>query len=90
MRGAISGFAGGPVLAGVRFQACRQSFSFYQEHYVWRVEKYGVLTPLRWQDIVIPVAFWLVAIGLLYLSHRLLKNALRWQRSIRSSDKLPF
>jgi len=61
-----------------------QSFGFYEEHYVWPMEKYGVLTPLRWQDILFLVVFWFVAIGLLYLSYRLLRYAFRSNRTATS------
>jgi hypothetical protein len=40
------------------------------------MEKYGVLTPLRWQDKIFWAAFWLIVIGLFYASYRLLKYAL--------------
>jgi len=76
-RRVTSALVGGLLLLGTLIEAYFQSFGFYQEHYVWPKEKYGVLTPLRWQDIVFLIAFWLVAIGLFYLSYRLLKYALR-------------
>lgn len=63
------------LLAGTLVEGYFQSFGFYKEHYVWPVEKYGVLTPLRWQDVLFLVVFWAVAIGLLYLSYRLLRYA---------------
>jgi hypothetical protein len=70
----IPGLAGSLLLLGTLIEAYFQSFGFYREHYVWPMQKYGVLTPLRWQDVAFLVAFWLVAIGLLYLSYRLLKT----------------
>jgi hypothetical protein len=73
----ISGLVGSLLLLGTLIEAHFQSCGFYREHYVWPMQKYGVLTPLRWQDVVFLVAFWLVAIGLFYLSYRLLKYALR-------------
>lgn len=76
-RRVISALVGGLLLLGTLVEAYFQSFGFYQEHYVWPKEKYGVLTPLTWQDIVFLVTFWLVAMGLFYLSYRLLKYALR-------------
>ncbi len=84
----ISAVVGGLLLLGTLVEAYFQSFGFYQEHYVWPREKYGVLMPLRWQDIVFLVAFWLVAIGLLYLSYRLLKYALRGKPAVPSSGGL--
>jgi hypothetical protein len=53
------------------------SFDFYVDFYAMPKEKYGVLTPLRWQDIVFLVAFYLVSGALLYVSFRLLKYAFR-------------
>ena len=73
---------GGLVLVGTIVEAYVQSLGFYHEHYLWPKKKYGVLTPLRWQDVVFLFAFWLVAMGLVYLSCRLLKNALRRDLSV--------
>lgn len=73
----ISALVGGLLLLGTLVEGYFQSFGFYQEHYVWAKEKYGVLTPLRWQDIVFLVVFWLIAIALFYLSYRLLRYAFR-------------
>jgi hypothetical protein len=73
----ISAMVGILLLVGTLVEAYFQSFGFYKEHYVWPMEKYGVLTPLRWQDRIFSVGFWLVAIGLLYLSYRLLRYAFR-------------
>ena len=85
-RRVISALVGGLLLLGTLVEAYFQSFGFYQEHYVWPKEKYGVLTPLTWQDIVFLVAFWLVAIGLFYLSYRLLKYALRREPVVPASS----
>lgn len=79
-----SALAGVFLLLGTLVEAYFQSFDFYKEHYLWPREKYGVLTPLRWQDIVFLVVFWLVAIGLFYLSYRLLKYALRRELPARA------
>lgn len=72
-----SAVAGVLLLLGTLVEGYWQSFGFYKEHYAWPKEKYGVLTPLRWQDIVFLVAFWLTAIALFYASYRLLKYAVR-------------
>jgi hypothetical protein len=40
------------------------------------MEKYGILTPLRWQDVIFIVAFWCVTIALFYFSYRLLRYAI--------------
>jgi hypothetical protein len=73
---------GSLLLVGTPVEAYFQSFGFYQEHYVWPREKYGVLTPLRWQDVAFQVMFWPVALGLFYLSYRLLRYAFRRQSSV--------
>ena len=73
----ISALMGGLIFAPTLVEAYFQSFGFYQEHYVWPKEKYGVLTPLRWQDIVFLAVFWPVALALLCVSYRLLRFAFR-------------
>jgi hypothetical protein len=82
----ISALVGGLLLVATLVEGYFQSFGFYQEHYVWPKEKYGVLTPLRSQDIVFLVAFWVVAMGLLYLSYRLLRYALRREPALPASS----
>lgn len=57
------------------------SFNFYLNFYAIPKEKYGVLTPLRWQDIVFLIGFYLVSAGLLYISYRLLKYSFGPKRS---------
>jgi hypothetical protein len=76
-RRVVPALAGSLLLVGTTIEAYFQSFGFYQEHYVWPKEKYGVLTRLRWQDVAFLIAFWPVALGLFYLSYRLLRYALR-------------
>jgi hypothetical protein len=78
----ISALVGGVLLLGTLVEADFQSFGFYQEHYVWPVQKYGVPTPLRWQDMAFLVLFWLIAIALFYASYRLLKYAVRRDLSV--------
>jgi len=78
----ISALVGGLLLVATLVEGYFQSFGFYREHYVWPKEKYGVLTPLRWPDMVFLVAFWVVAVGLLYLSYRLLRYALRGEPAL--------
>jgi hypothetical protein len=73
----ISGTVGGLLMLGTLTEAYFQSLGFYQEHYLWPREKYGVLTPLRSQDMAFVISFWFVAMVLFYLSYRLLKYALR-------------
>jgi hypothetical protein len=82
----ISALVGGLLLLGTLVEAYFQSFGFYQEHYIWPKEKYGVITPLRWQDSMFLVVFWLVATGLFYLAYRLLKYALRREPAVPASS----
>lgn len=71
----VSALWGCFLLVVTLWQSYIQSFGFYREHYVWPREKYGVVIPLRWQDVLFLIIFWPVAAGLFYLSYRLLKNA---------------
>ncbi len=64
---------GSLFLLGTLAELVRGSLGFYQDFYSMPMEKYGVLTPLRWQDIVFLIGFYLVSAGLLYISYRLLK-----------------
>jgi hypothetical protein len=84
MRRLMSALVGGLILLGTLVEAYFQSFGFYQEHYIWPKENYGVPTPLRWRDIVFLVAFWFVTMGLSYASYRLLKYALRGESTGRN------
>ena len=70
-----SALIGVPLLLAMLLQADFQSFGFYAEHYTIPMEKFGVRTPLRWQDIVFLVVFWSIAPALFYISYRLLKYA---------------
>ena len=65
------------LLVGTLVEGYLQSFAFHQEHYIWPKEKYGLVTPPRWQDKVFLVAFWIVAFGLSYSWYRLLKYSFR-------------
>jgi hypothetical protein len=76
----LSSLTGGLLLVGTAIEACSQGYWFHEEHYVWPKEKYGILTPLRWQDIVFFSIFWIVTVALLYLAHRLLTYGLRRKR----------
>lgn len=86
-RRVTSALMGGLLLLGTLIEGYFQSFGFYKEHYVWPKEKYGVLTPLRWQDIVFLIVFWVVAVGLFYLSYRLLKYAVRREHALPASSR---
>ena len=77
MRRLISALVGTSLLLVTLVEAYFQSFGFYEEHYIIPRAKYGVLTPLRWQDIAFLLVFWPMAITLFYASYRLLRYALR-------------
>jgi hypothetical protein len=81
MRRVISGLAGGGLLLGTVAETWRQILWFYREHYVWPMEKYGVLTPLRWQEIGFLAAFLVLALALVYAWYRLIKYATRTDRT---------
>ena len=73
----IAALVGIPLLLVTLFEAYLQSFGFYWEHYTLPIEKYGVRTPLRWQDIAFLAVFWPIAVPLFYFSYRLLRFAFR-------------
>jgi hypothetical protein len=77
LRRAIAGLVGIPLLLVTLTEAYFQSFGFYAEHYTFPMEKFGVRTPLRWQDIAFLAVFWPTAVALIYVSYRLLKCAFR-------------
>ena len=76
LRRIAAAVVGGLLLIGICVEGFFQSFGFYREHYIWPREKYGVLDPLRWQDITFLIVFWVVAAGLLYVCYRIFKYAL--------------
>jgi hypothetical protein len=73
----ISALVGTLLFLGALVESCRGVFGFYQEYYLFPKEKYGVLTPLRWQDIAFLVSFWLEVSVLFFLSYLLLKYSFR-------------
>ena len=75
LRRTIAGLVSVPLLMATLYEAYLQSFGFYAEHYTMPVEKYGVRTALRWQDIVLLVVVWPILLVLFYVSYRLLKYA---------------
>jgi hypothetical protein len=77
MRRLISALVGGILLLATLAESYFVTFGFYQDHYVMSMEKYGILTALRWQDEVFLVVCWVVAIGFSYLSFRLLNYSFR-------------
>jgi hypothetical protein len=46
------------------------------------LDKYGVRTPLRWQDVAFIAAVWSVLLVLFYVSYRLLRFAFRRERPV--------
>jgi hypothetical protein len=68
---------GVPLFLASLYEAFLQSFGFYAEHWTVPIEKYGVRTALRWQDVVFLVVVWAILIGLFYVSYRLLKCTFR-------------
>jgi hypothetical protein len=79
LRRATAGLVGIPLLLVTLTEAYFQSFGFYAEHYTFPMEKFGVRTPLRWQDIMFLAVFWPTAVALICVSYRLLKYAFRRQ-----------
>jgi len=77
MRRLAAALVGMPLLLATTFEAYVGSFGFYNEHYLMPKEKYGVLTPLRWQDIVFLVLFWCVELAAFYCSYRLLRYSVQ-------------
>lgn len=71
----IAALMGGLLLAVVVVEGYFQSVGFYKEHYIIPKQKYGVLTPLRWQDVVFLLVFWALAVLLLAVSYLLLRYA---------------
>ena len=76
----ITGLVGVPLFLVLLFEAYVQSFGFYAEHWTMPIQKYGVGTALRWQDVAFLVVAWPILIGLFYVSYRLLKCAFRPDR----------
>jgi len=72
---------GVPLSLATLWGAYSLSFNFYVEYLWMPLDKYGVRTPLRWQDIVFMAAVWSVLLALFYVSYRLLKFAFHRERS---------
>jgi hypothetical protein len=73
---------GVPLLLGTLWGTYSANLNFYIEYWWMPLYKFGVRTPLRWQDIVFIVAVWSVLLVLFYVSYRLLKFAFRRERSV--------
>jgi hypothetical protein len=76
----IAALLGAPLLLAILYEAYFQSFGFYAEYWTIPIEKYGVRTALRWQDIVFLAVIWPILFTLFYVSYRLLKYAFRRNR----------
>jgi hypothetical protein len=68
---------GSLILLGTLVEAFRGSWGLYENYYRLPKEKYGVLSPLRWQDVVFIASFYVALFLLGYLSFRLLKYSFR-------------
>jgi hypothetical protein len=71
----MAGFLGVPLLLALLYESYFLTFGFYAEHWTMPIEKYGVRTVLRWQDVAFLVVAWPILIGLFYVSYRLLRCA---------------
>jgi hypothetical protein len=78
---ATAALLGVPLFLATVWVACRLTFNFYIEYWWMPLDKYGVRTPLRWQDVVFITAVWCVLLIQFYVSYRLLKFAFRRDRS---------
>src|SRR6266481_4707496 len=72
---------GVPLSLATLWGAYSLSFNFYVEYLWMPLDKYGVRTPLHWQEIVVMAAVWSVLLALFYVFYRLLKFAFHRERS---------
>jgi hypothetical protein len=77
----VAALLGVPLSLATLGGACSLTFNFYVEYWWMPFDKYGVRTPLRWQDVVFIAAVWSVLLVLFYVSYRLLKFAFHRERS---------
>jgi hypothetical protein len=59
------------------FEAIAISHQFYEDQYRIPLEKFGVLTAIRWQDLVFITGFWIVVIAILRFVLILMMRAIR-------------
>jgi hypothetical protein len=78
----IAALLGVPLLLAILYEAYFQCFGFYAEHWTIPIEKYGLRTALRWQDIVFLIVIWPILLTLFYVSYRLLKYAFRRSKRV--------
>lgn len=71
-----------PLFVATLWGAYSVNFNFYVEYWWMPLDKYGVRTPLRWQDVVLVAAVWSVLLVLFYVSYRLLKFAFHREPSV--------
>lgn len=72
---------GVPLFLATLWGAYSLNLNFYVDFWWMPLDKYGVRTPLRWQDIAFIAAVWFVLLMLFYVSYRLLKFAFHRERS---------
>ncbi len=68
---------GAPLLLATLWGTYSLNFNFYVDYWWMPLDKYGVRTALRWQDIAFIAGVWSVLLVLFYVSYRLLKFAFR-------------
>jgi len=66
-----------PLFLATSWLTYSLNFNFYVEYWWMPLDKYGVRTPLRWQDSLFIAAVWLVLLVLFYVAYRLLKFTFR-------------
>jgi hypothetical protein len=81
IRRVLSALVAGALWFGSIIRRCRQIFWFYPEHLLRPLEKYGVLTPLHWQDSAFLAALLVLAIAFVQAPDRLRKHATRTDRT---------
>jgi hypothetical protein len=86
----LAGVAGALMWSALSIEAWTVSYGFYEDHYKFPLEKYGVLSPLRWQDITFLAGFWIVIVALFWVSYRLVRYALSDAVIRGSSANLSF
>jgi hypothetical protein len=82
VRRVAAGLVGGTLLLETLFTAYSSGRSMYYDYYLYPMVKDGYVMPLRWQDIVFLVVYWVGAVAVAYVSYRLLKYALRHQSPV--------
>lgn len=81
LRRIAAGIFGGLLLGAALYTGWNASVSIYADYYWIPLQKYGVLTKPRWQDLVFYCGFYVLDLALLYVSYRLLKFACKAKAS---------